>query len=296
VSAGARSRLLPVAVGACLTLAACPQLLSDDFRIGDPDASLGEPDHRDAGPRPPPDRHALDASAPRIDAPMLATLRAALVHRYDMNGTGTMATDLLGGPNAFIWNASLDARGFVSLAGNDGYVSVPNGVLSSSNDKTLEAWLTWRGGAAWQRVFDFGSSDAGELNQGTAVSSFYLTASSEDGRMLVSYERLGILAVKLSGTRALPIGSLAHVAVVVDSKRDELLLYLNGSLNAKTTLTERLADIDDVNNWLGRSQFSRDPSLNADVAEFSIYDQALDAAQLAASYALGVDSSLVSAP
>jgi len=227
---------------------------------------------------------------------MLDSLRAALVHRYDLSGTGTAATDLLGGPAGFVWNAPLDARGFANLAGNDGYVSLPNGVLSSSNDKTLETWLTWRGGPPWQRVFDFGSSDAGELSQGTAVSSLYLTASSEDGTMLVSYERLGILAVKLNGTQGLPIGSLTHVAVVVDSGRDELLLYLNGSLNAKTTLTQRLADIDDVNNWIGRSQFSRDPSLDADVTEFSIYDRALDPAQLAASYALGIDSSLVRAP
>jgi len=227
---------------------------------------------------------------------MLDSLRAALVHRYDLSGTGTQSSDLLGGANAFIWNAALDARGFANLTGNDAYVSIPNGVLSSSNDKTLEPSLTWRGGPAWQRVFDFGSSDAGELYQGSGVSFLYLTANSEDGTMLVSFKRAGIPAVNLSGTQALPIASLTQVAVVVDSQRDELLLYLNGKLNAKATLTQRLSEIDDVNNWIGRSQYSRDPSLNADVTEFSIYDRALDAAQLAASYALGVDSSLLSAP
>jgi hypothetical protein len=89
---------------------------------------------------------------------------------------------------------------------------------------------------------------------------------------------------------------LTHVAVVVDSQHDAVLLYLNGTLNVAGTLTERLADIDDVNVWIGRSQFTRDPSLDADVTELSVYDQALDAEQIAASYALGTDSALVSAP
>jgi hypothetical protein len=64
-------------------------------------------------------------------------------------------------------------------------------LLSSSNDKTLEVWLTWRGGLAWQRVFDFGSSDAGELNQGLGATFLNLAASTDDGVMRVSYKREG---------------------------------------------------------------------------------------------------------
>jgi concanavalin A-like lectin/glucanase superfamily protein len=227
-----------------------------------------------------------DASLTPIEA-----LRGALVHRYDLDGAGTAAIDALGGDPGFIWNTVLDDRGFVSLEGNDEYVSLPNGLLSSGNDKTLEAWLTWRGGDDWQRVFDFGSSDAGELNQGSGATYLALAATSTAGLMTVLC-KAGGGEVRLAGAQALPIGDLVQVAVVVDAERNELSLYLNGRLNATTTLAERLSGISDVNLWLGRSQFAADPSLDGDVARFSIYDRALDADQLAASYALGPDGTL----
>jgi len=302
-------------VGACalLLLAACPQLLTDDFTeraaVGaEPDASLpgrqnggaggsggagdsggsGAGDVADGGPA----TDLADASSLML----IGALRAALAHRYDLDGAGTAVTDALGGTAGFVWNTVLDDQGFVSLTGNDEYISLPNGLLSSGNDKTLEAWLTWRGGAAWQRVFDFGSSDKGELNQGVGVTYLSLAASSDEDVMTVLCRGSRSREVRLPGTRALPIGTLAHVAVVVDSARNALLLYLNGSLNATTTLTERLAGITDVNMWVGRSQFAVDPSLAGDVTRFSIYDRALDADQLAASYAQGPNGSIASEP
>jgi hypothetical protein len=232
-----------------------------------------------------------DASLTPLDV-----LSSALAHRYDLDGTGTAAIDSLGGDPGYVWNTALDDRGFVSLTGDDEYVSLPNGLLSSGNDRTLEAWLTWRGGDAWQRVFDFGSSDEGELNQGTGVTYLSLAATSDTGVMTALWRVAGSREVRLLGTRALPSDALVHVAVVVDSEQNALLLYLNGRLNATTALTQRLSGISAVNAWLGRSQFEADPSLDGDVTRFSIYDRALDADQLAASYALGPDGSLSSEP
>jgi len=41
-----------------------------------------------------------------------------------------------------------------------------------------------------------------------------------------------------------------------------------------------LSAINDVNNWLGRSQFAVDPALGASIAEFRIYDVALGAGEI----------------
>jgi hypothetical protein len=276
-------------VASWLVLAACPQLMSDEFRVVTGDAATGPtpPLDRDAGDRDAGDRDAGDrdaSSTPPVDA-----LRAALAHRYDLAGAGNTAADSVGDADGFVWNTVLGGQGFVRLIGTDQYVSLPNGLLSSSNDKTLEAWLTWRGGLDGQHIFDFGISNLGELNQGSGVSYLFL-AASDQGPMAVAFSTNGAAAeVRLNGTVPLPRGTLTHVAVVIDSGRDTLSLYLNGTPHATTPLLARLASISDLNMWIGRSQDAGDPSLDADVTEFRIYDQPLDADQVALSYRLGPD-------
>lgn len=220
----------------------------------------------------------------------VAVLRAALAHRYDFEGVGAKPADALGGAPAYIYNGGLDGLGFVRLDGTR-YVSLPNGVLSSTSDKTLEVWLTWRGGLPWQRIFDFGTSDAGEFNQGNGQSYLFLAATSNEGVMTAAYSQDGLAnEVRLASDDPCPIGVIVHLAVVVDSTRGTLSLYRDGALEAETALTQRLADIDDVNVWIGRSQYAADPNLDADVAEFRIYDQALGAAELTLSHQLGPDT------
>jgi hypothetical protein len=52
---------------------------------------------------------------------------------------------------------------------------LPNGIISLLTNATSEIWLTWAGGAAWQRIWDFGNSTTAENTQGTASTSLYLT-------------------------------------------------------------------------------------------------------------------------
>ena len=78
-----------------------------------------------------------------------------------------------------------------------------------------------------------------------------------------------------------------HAAVVVDARAQELRLFVNGVEEGVTSLVEPLSGIEDVNNWLGRSQFKVDTRFGGSFLEFRIYDQALTQAQLQASLALG---------
>jgi len=272
-------------------MAGCPQLAQDDFRdraaagaagagstTGAPDAAVGSgagDGHPDAAPPPPTPEQ---------------TLRAAIANRYDLNGSGTSATDSIGGHPGYIYNAQLTGAGYLALNGSSQYLSLDNGLISSGNDKTVEAWLTWRGGAPWQRIFDFGSSDTGDLMQGTGVSYLYLTPMSDTGVALVGFSLSGSAAeLRLAGTAPVPIGPLTHVAVVIDGSHDTLALYRDGALDTSTTLTQQLVSIIDFNLWVGHSQFAADPDLDADVMEFRIYARALDAEQVALSYRLGPD-------
>lgn len=62
----------------------------------------------------------------------------------------------------------------------------------------------------------------------------------------------------VDGTAALPTGTLTHLALVVDDQ-SVLKLYVDGVLQNSVASTRALSDLNDTNNWLGRSQFSVDP-------------------------------------
>jgi len=285
-----RRRSLPAFVSAGL-LAGCPQLAEDDFgkvRLAAPPAPPTSGGEADAG---------ADAAGPDVAAAGMAALRAALAHRYGFEGTGINPVDSVSGALAYIYNGSLYGQGFVRLTGGEEFVSLPNGLLSATADRSIEAWLVWRGGAPWQRIFDFGVSSAGKFTQGLGASYLFLAASSDSGGMMLAFTANGYEnEVQLSGSVPLPTDVLTHVVVVVDSARDLLALYLDGALHGSTPLTQPLASIQDVNVWLGHSQYAGDPNLDADITEFRIYAAALDAKQVALSHALGPDAPLTAPP
>jgi hypothetical protein len=53
-----------------------------------------------------------------------------------------------------------------------------------------------------------------------------------------------------------------------------------------------LASINDVNCWLGRSQFAGDPQLNANFNEFRVYNGVLNESAIRSLYAAGTDEML----
>jgi hypothetical protein len=227
-----------------------------------------------------------------VDTLECAVLRAALAQRFSFDGTGTTLQNSAGTGNGVLLNTALIGTGALELAGttSDQYADLPSGIVSSLVNATFEVWLTWRGGAAWQRVFDFGSNQNAEGTQGVGATYLFLTpmAANTTGFVRVAFTTAGNGAeTKLDATRALTVGAVSHVAVVVDDDKNLLSLYLDGALSGSVAFTSQLALLSDVNNWLGRSQFSTDPELNASLDEFRIYRAALTAAQIGASFAAG---------
>ena len=101
----------------------------------------------------------------------------SLLHRYSFDGTGANVTDSVGNATGNLVNgALLDGSGVLTLPGEhdgqpDQYLNLPNGLISPLSEVTIVAWTTWTGGAGYQRVFDFGISDLGEV-QGNSGKSY----------------------------------------------------------------------------------------------------------------------------
>jgi hypothetical protein len=236
------------------------------------------------------------------EPPACAALERALSHRYRFDGTGTQVLDTIGTAHGTVIGTTLGGDGYLDLAGGsaDDYVDLPNGVVSSLASATFEIWLIWHGGGAWQRIFDFGTSTDGEDDTGTGETYLFLTPevsenSDFDGVMRLTYSGSGgDEEVELNAVAALPQEREVHVAVVVDGGPEgagkQLSLYQDGELVASMPFAESLSALDDVNNWLGRSQFIRDDALDARLLEFRIYAAALDADAIRTSFQAGPDA------
>jgi hypothetical protein len=237
---------------------------------------------------------------------LFSTADGGLLHRYSFSGT---VEDSVSGVHGTLINHDSDAYyngtslelGNLDLPNSNGtdinYVDLPNGILSSlSPSLTLEAWITWHGpsDSTWQRIFDFGTSDAGE-NQSTGATNstyFILTPRSGSGTFRFGHRagaELGTPTEYTLDSSPLPVDQEVHVAIVWDDVSSQVRLFLNGQPVATGPLQYTLADLPDLNNWLGRSQWP-DTAFNGSYNEFRIYDTALSDEMLWDSYQSGPDT------
>jgi concanavalin A-like lectin/glucanase superfamily protein len=156
---------------------------------------------------------------------------------------------------------------------------------------TVEAWVTWTGaGAPWQRIFDFGSSDQTAGLQGTGVTYLFVTPSNSINTDLRAAYTTGGPALErvVNAPTPLPFTVPIQVAVVIDGVAQTLALYQGGVLiGTAPTADTTLRSLNDVNNWLGRSQFAPDEEFQGVLDEVRIYSAARSAAQIAADVAAG---------
>jgi hypothetical protein len=151
--------------------------------------------------------------------------------------------------------------------GVNDYVQLPSGVASSS-DITISAWVNWNGGADWQRIFDFGNN---------TTSYMFLTPKSADNTMRFAITNAGNGSEQILETSTLPVGEWVHLAVTLGGNTG--VLYVNGEPRVAGQILLDPADINSVNNYIGKSQWP-DPLFQGDISDVQIYDYALTATQV----------------
>ena len=228
--------------------------------------------------------------------PALAALGALLLHRYAFDGSGSSVVDTVGDANGT--TQAVQSGGQLTLSGSD-FVDLPNGIISGLESVTIEAWVTWNAtnfwsdSTEWQLIFSFGTNANGEGRQGSGTTYLALTPRDYDGNVRASYTLDGYYEEDyVSSSAHLPTAAGTQVVMVVDGAQGTLSVYVDGALaDSETNLALDLSAIDDVNNWIGRSQFTEDKYFTGDVLDFRIYGAALSDAQVALSYAHGADAS-----
>jgi hypothetical protein len=221
------------------------------------------------------------------DAPPVVRLP---LHRYDFSGTGAVVVDRLGSANGSVrGGATLDGRGRVALDGRDDYVDLPNGLISRLHSATFVVWLEWFDDRiCWQRVFDFGNTVQGEDVVGDATSNVFVTPldcpypDSSPGPIAWFGNRFdgGNTEVLIKSEIPFPVNVERQVALVINGDTRMMQLYINAQSHGEVALRAALEEIEDVNNWIGRSQWVQDWLFNGRFNEFRIYDVALTAVEI----------------
>jgi hypothetical protein len=194
------------------------------------------------------------------------------------------------------------------------YVNLPNGMISPlGKAATFMAWFTFKPIAndVWPRVFDFGTSSGGE-GYSTGANSVVMIdgtpyvgpATNEQEYIMLSPQQGGGPAWRSESIIRPPSNSVfvdaadntalkdveVCVACVFDSASGVSTVYLNGIQVAQSAnTTQNLANLNDVNNWLGRSQWP-DAMFSGKLNEFRIYDIPLSKHWVKAYYEQGADN------
>jgi hypothetical protein len=179
-------------------------------------------------------------------APSCLDLLGLLAHRYTFIGPAgsRLVVDSVAGRDGDIVDGGVSGSGTLELAGgaSENYAGLPNQLISNRTSVTLEAWLRWRGGPVWQRIFDFGNTDVPEGSQSVGRTYLFLTPSTpmnethyQSGKLRLVYKGApGARELIAEAPIALPFGGSepTHVAAVVDVEAKTMSVYINGELQA----------------------------------------------------------------
>ena len=251
---------------------------------------------------------------------LAATAQAALVNRWSFNSpagaatSGTVFADTIAsvplqvrGIGATLDGTRVVLPGTTTGANPDStisaYLDLPNGIVSSKTSVTIEIWAAPIASRNWQPLFEFGRMSiagdglgapgewtGGAVGGPNSQGSDLLGCSVQQGGNLNSQYQVvmidGGFQSAISSTLATTAGTTYHYVITAQSN-GATAWYRNGVLVGTGTIPFALSAIEDVNNWLGRSQWSANSTSNVAYDEVRIYNHALTQGEVAASLAAG---------
>ena len=235
-----------------------------------------------------------------------STDATSLVHHWNFaEGSGTNVADSVGGADGVIVgsNYSWIATGGLNLAGDGSsgdwnvytngtfadagaYVDLPNGIMSAfSNAVTIEVtYVADDTAGTWQRVYDFGNNTMStEHVSGNGADYVFLAVHDGDGPRIAvddgSDEIFQLEDVTQNN------GELTHNVFVFDPHHRVAKMYENGVLIEEELVKDwPLSNLNDINNWIGRAQWSGDPMFDGKIYDMRIYSGVMTASEAAARY------------
>ncbi len=197
----------------------------------------------------------------------------AIMAHYTFDGTANDSSGnanhpiIINGSPALVAGKYGSALGF---SGTNQYVMLPAGLLAGATNFTFAAWVNWNGGAAWQRIFDFGNDTTQYL---------FLTPDSGNGTLRFAVTANGGGNEQTIETAPLASNQWVHVALTCNGTNG--CLYTNGILAVSGPISLNPAMFNPALNYLGQSQYAGDPLFRGALDEVVVANYAMSAAQVA---------------
>jgi hypothetical protein len=219
--------------------------------------------------------------------------RAGLIHRYSFNdgaakdSVGKADGKLNGGAKIAAGQLVLDNEGMASDGAQVSYLEFASSILPESGSATLMIWFTAKkDGGDFARLLNIGDHEDGQ-----GVNFIYMTARMNTGKSRCA---IGIdynTRVPVDNDR-LDDDQEHMLTMVIDGDAKRLHVYIDGKESAEAVdLGENTLDkVKQVDRWLGRSSFDRDPGLTGSINEFRVYDHALTADEVSSAFDVGADA------
>lgn len=181
-------------------------------------------------------------------------------------GSSTLAGDVT-------WGAGRTGGAAALLAGTNGHVVLPDGVMEGLADCTVSLWVH-AAAARKSWLFSTGSSD---------IAFFSLLASDGIGRLRSAATRTYTYGERRAiSSSAMPTGRWVHMALTLIGST--ATIYVNGV----ATATSAIVDIApyqmgrSLQNWLGRSPYPGDPYFFGRMQDLRVHSRGLSATEVAA--------------
>ncbi len=165
------------------------------------------------------------------------------------------------------WTEGKVGQTAISLVGTDQFVQLPP-TVANHEALTISCWVYWKGGSAWQRIWDLGNG----------TSQYMFLSPKTDGGMRFAIKDGGD-EQQVRFSRALTMNTWVHLCLTLGN--GVATLYMNGEeVSKNTSVSISPADFRPVMNYIGRSQFAADPSFNGYVDDFRVYNYQLSAEEV----------------
>jgi uncharacterized protein YjdB len=215
----------------------------------------------------------------------VTVLQQSLDHRYSMDDA--TVTDSIGGANGSPVNNITFSAGQANFPGTlpsgpaGDYIALPGGLISSYSSVTFEIWATIQPNGVWNQICAFGDQS------GTAGNTYLALiphSGPNDYRMTIrtlSSERA------TSGATPVDTSIPVHLVGVYSADTGTEILYANGRQVSSRSTTIDIANVNNLNSWLGRSLFDGDAGLKGSIDEFRIWNGPLTPLHIAVNAGLG---------
>ena len=250
--------------------------------------------------------------------PTPVPLTAPPVHRYSFNdpagdASGDPITDSIGTAHGTVIGAREGSTATAPqwtgsrlvLPGGPSadapYGDLPNNMISKfSTDNlgtgqiSIEGWVRHTGNRTWSRIFDFGFSQAGEVTApgGTGNGLEYLMLAAQNGgntalHHVELYDIANNPSNRLADYTSNTFNQDLHFVVTWNEATGVVRTYEQGVEVATFQSPIVFTSINDLNNWLGRSNWMADLNFQGEFDEFRIYDHVLTPGEVSGNFAAG---------